>query len=142
MKERVGREDKKRREDSVQGREGGRKDNKMDRSKRMRVEGGGERVGHDDEEHGVDEQQGDLEGDPLPAVWRKVEAHDVHDHQEDAGQQQVHRVEQRPSSDHHLQGRHKRQPGLSDGLVAGGNQVSPTGEEHDLLSMIEIVCNI
>lgn len=67
--------------------------------------GGGQGVRDDDEEDRVAQQQSDLEGDPLSAVWRQVETNNVHHHQEDAGQQQVHGVEQRPPPDHHLEER-------------------------------------
>ena len=64
--------------------------------------GGWERVGDDDEEDGVSQQQCDPEGDSLSAVRRQVEAHHVHHHQEYTGQAQVHRVEQWPPANHHL----------------------------------------
>lgn len=59
-------------------------------------------VGYNDEEDGVAEQQCDLKGNSLSAVWRQKETNDVHHHQEDAGQQQIHGVKEWPSSDHHL----------------------------------------
>lgn len=59
-------------------------------------------VRDNDEEDRVAQQQGDLEGDPLSAVGRQIETNNVHHHQEDAGQQQVHSVEQRAAPDHHL----------------------------------------
>ena len=64
--------------------------------------GGRQSVRYNDEEDRVAQQQGDLEGNPLSAVWWQIETHDVHHHQEDTGQQQVHSVEQWPPPDNHL----------------------------------------
>ena len=65
--------------------------------------GGRQSVRYNDEEDRVAQQQRDLEGNPLPAVWWQIETHNVHHHQEDTGQQQVHSVEQRPPTDHYLE---------------------------------------
>lgn len=48
--------------------------------------GGWQRVGDDDEEDGVSQQQSDLEGYSLSAVGGEVEAHYIHHHQEYAGE--------------------------------------------------------
>lgn len=65
--------------------------------------GGRQSVRYDDEKDGVAQQQSDLEGHSLSAVRWQIETNNVHHHQEDAGQQQVHSVEQWPPSDHHLE---------------------------------------
>lgn len=65
--------------------------------------GGRQSVRNNDEEDRVAQQQSNLEGDPLSAVWWQIETNNVHHHQEDAGQQQVHGVEQWPPPDHHLE---------------------------------------
>lgn len=55
--------------------------------------GGWQCVGHNDQEDRVAQKECDLEGDPLTTFWGQVKAHDVHDHEEDTGQQQVDRIE-------------------------------------------------
>lgn len=64
--------------------------------------GGRQSVRYNDEEDGVAQQQSDLEGNPLSTVWWQIETHNVHHHQEYAGQQEVHGVEQWPPPYHHL----------------------------------------
>lgn len=59
-------------------------------------------VWDDDEKDRIAQEQSDLEGDSLSAVWRQVESNDVHHHQEYTGQQEVDCVEQRSASDHNL----------------------------------------
>ncbi len=59
-------------------------------------------VRDDDEKDRIAQEQGDLEGYSLSAVWWQVESNDVHHHQEYTGQQEVDRVEQRSASDHNL----------------------------------------
>ena len=63
---------------------------------------GGQRVGHDDQEDRVAQEERDLEGNSLTTVRRQIEAHDVHDHEEDTGQKQADRIEEGPSADDHL----------------------------------------
>ena len=63
---------------------------------------GGQRVGHDDQEDRVAQEERDLEGNSLTTVWRQIEAHNVHDHEEDTGQKQADRIEEGPSADDHL----------------------------------------
>lgn len=84
---------------------------------------GGQGVRDNDEEDRVAQQQGDLEGDPLSAVRRQIETNNVHHHQEDAGQQQVHSVEQWAAPDHHLGEKgdsHSDSRGEQGGLVRRG----------------------
>lgn len=54
---------------------------------------GWQRVRHDDQEDRVAQEECDLEGDPLTTLWGQVKAHNVHDHEEDTGQQQADRIE-------------------------------------------------
>lgn len=54
---------------------------------------GWQRVGYNDQEDGVAQEECDLKGDSLATVWGQVEAHDVHDHEEDTGQQQADHIE-------------------------------------------------
>lgn len=63
---------------------------------------GWQRVRNDDQEDRVAQEECDLEGDPLTTVGGQVEAHDVHDHEEDAGQQQADHIEEGPPADDHL----------------------------------------
>lgn len=54
---------------------------------------GWQRVRHNDQEDGVAQEECDLKGDSFATVWGQVEAHDVHDHEEDTGQQQADHIE-------------------------------------------------
>lgn len=60
-------------------------------------------VGQVDSEDGVAQQDADLEGDSRAAVQRQVEAHHVHQHQEDAGDEEAHHVQQGASADQQLE---------------------------------------
>lgn len=63
---------------------------------------GRQRVGHDDQEDRIAQEERDLEGNSLATVRRQVEAHDVHNHEEDTGQKQADRIEEGPSADDNL----------------------------------------
>lgn len=55
-----------------------------------------------DPEHGVAQQDADLEGDARAAVQGQVEAGHVHQHEEDAGDEQTHHIQQGAPPDQHL----------------------------------------
>lgn len=59
-------------------------------------------VWDDDEKDRIAQEQSDLEGYSLSAVWGQVESNNVHHHQEYTGQQEVDCVEQRSAADHNL----------------------------------------
>lgn len=62
----------------------------------------GQQVVHDEQEDGVAQNEGHLEGGAVNAVWRQVEGQDVDEHEERAGDQQIHHVEDWPTLDDHL----------------------------------------
>lgn len=64
--------------------------------------GGWKFVSDVDPEEGVAQQDADLEANPRPAVERQVEAGDVHQHEEDARDQEPHHVQQGAPADQHL----------------------------------------
>lgn len=64
--------------------------------------GGWKFVGDVDPEDGVAQQNADLEANPCPAVERQVEAGDVHQHEEDARDQEPHHIQQGAPADQHL----------------------------------------
>lgn len=70
-------------------------------------------VRYNDQEDRVAQKECDLEGDPLTTLRGQVEAHNVHDHEEDTGQQQADHIEQGPPADDHLG------PGKSSGGSLG-----------------------
>lgn len=53
-------------------------------------------------EHGVAQQDAGLEGDACAAVEGQVEADHVHQHEEDAGDEETHHVQQGAPADQHL----------------------------------------
>ena len=59
-------------------------------------------IRHVDSEDGVAHQHAGLEQNPGLAGGREVEAAQVHEHQEDAGDQQAHHVDQRVPANHDL----------------------------------------
>lgn len=59
-------------------------------------------VGQVDPEDGVAQQDADLEGDVGSAVQGQVEARHVHQHQEDAGDEEAHHVQQGAPADQQL----------------------------------------
>lgn len=62
-------------------------------------------VRHVDPEDSVAQQYADLEGDARAAVQGQVEANHVHQHEEDAGDEQAHHVQQGAPADQHLRNR-------------------------------------
>lgn len=55
-----------------------------------------------DPEDSVAQQDADLETNPCPAVQRQVETGDIHQHEEDARDQEPHYVQQGAPADQHL----------------------------------------
>lgn len=55
-----------------------------------------------DPEHGVPQQDADLKHDPGSAVQRQIKTSDVHQHEEDAGDEETHHVQQGATADQHL----------------------------------------
>lgn len=64
--------------------------------------GGGQFVCQVDPEDGVTQQNADLKGDSRPAVQRQAEAHHVHQHEEDAGNEEADHVQQGAPADQQL----------------------------------------
>ncbi len=62
----------------------------------------GQQVVHDEQEDGVAQDEGHLEGGAVDAVGGQVEGQDVDEHEEGAGDQQVDHVEHWPSLYDHL----------------------------------------
>lgn len=64
--------------------------------------GGWKFVSDVDPEDCVAQQDADLEANPRPAVERQVEAGDIHQHEEDARDQEAHNIQQGAPADQHL----------------------------------------
>lgn len=64
--------------------------------------GGWKFVSNVDPEHSVTQQDTDFKANPCPAVQRQVETGDVHQHQEDAWDQETHHIQQGAPTDQHL----------------------------------------
>lgn len=62
----------------------------------------GQQVVHDEQEDGVAQDEGHLEGGAVDAMRRQVEGQDVDDHEEGAGDEQVHHIEHWLPLDHDL----------------------------------------
>lgn len=60
-------------------------------------------IGNVDSEDGVSQQYADLKYDPCAAVQRQVKAGDIHQHEEDAGDEETHHIQQGASADQHLE---------------------------------------
>lgn len=94
---------------------------RAERTYERRSDGGGRELFRDvDSEDGVAQQDADLEDDPGPAVHRQIEAADVHQHEEDAGDEETHHIQQGATADQHLnsaespdQPRHRPVPAAS-----------------------------
>lgn len=56
-----------------------------------------------DSEDGVTQQYADLKDNPCAAVQRQVKAGNIYQHEEDAGDEETHHVQQGASADQHLQ---------------------------------------
>lgn len=63
---------------------------------------GGQFIRQVDSEHRVAQQYADLKGDACTAVQRQVEADHVHQHEEDAGDEETHHIQQGAPADQHL----------------------------------------
>lgn len=55
-----------------------------------------------DSEHGVAQQDADLKHNPGSAVQRQIKTSDVHQHEEDAGDEETHHIQQGATADQHL----------------------------------------
>lgn len=64
--------------------------------------GGRQLVHQVDSEDGVAQQDADLKGDACAAVQWQIEAENIHQHEEDAGDEQTHHVQQGAPPDQHL----------------------------------------
>lgn len=62
----------------------------------------GQQVVHDEQENSVAQDESHLEGGAVNAMGGQVEGHDVDEHKEGAGDQQIDHVEHRPSLYDHL----------------------------------------
>lgn len=71
-------------------------------------------LGDVDSEDGVAQQYADLKDNPCTAVQRQVKAGNVYQHEEDAGDEETHHVQQGASANQHL---NKRWALRSDGDV-------------------------
>lgn len=67
--------------------------------------GGRQFIRQVDSEDRVAEQYADLKGDARATVQRQVEADHVHQHEEDAGDEEAHHIQQGAPADQHLNGR-------------------------------------
>lgn len=65
--------------------------------------GGGQLLGDVHPEDGVAQQDADLKHDARAAVQRQVEAGDVHQHEEDAGDEETYHVQQGAPANQHLE---------------------------------------
>lgn len=55
-----------------------------------------------DSEHGVAQKDADLKGNPCAAVQRQVETHHIHQHEEDAGDEEANHIQQGAAADQQL----------------------------------------
>lgn len=68
-----------------------------------RSDGSGRELLRDvDSEHGVSQQDADLKHNPGSAVQRQIKTSDVHQHEEDAGDEETHHIQQGATADQHL----------------------------------------
>lgn len=65
----------------------------------------GQLICHVDSEDRVAQQYADLKGNACTAVQRQVEANHVYQHEEDAGDEETHHVQQGAPADQHLNAR-------------------------------------
>lgn len=72
-----------------------------------------------DSEHGVPQQDADLEHDPGSAVQRQIKAGDVDQHEEDAGDEETHHIQQGATADQHLNSAESRHQSCWHSLELG-----------------------